>query len=683
MSTPTVRRLRGYAFDPSHSVSLETHMINEVTYEIPWDESLKVENGVLSGEYIEIIDYDPSTDTFYDSFDPNDPNILAENGLSPSESNPKFHQQMVYSVVMTTIKNFEKALGRKVLWATRRLNYDPEDSNSKYEEYVDKLRIYPHALREANAYYSPQKKALLFGYFHSNPADQADQMPGSLIFTCLSHDIIAHEVTHAILDGMHKHYNEATNPDVLAFHEVFSDIVALFQHFSFPEVLRHQIASTRGDLSTQNLLGELAQQFGVAIGNYGSLRSAIGEVNPETKKWEPKKPDPRDYLTTESPHERGSILVAAVFEAFLSIYNRRVEDLYRIASNGTGILPQGELHPDLVNRLSLEASKTAKHILNMCIRAIDYCPPVDITFGEYLRAIITADVDTTTDDPYAYRLAFIEAFKKRGIFPIGIKSLSVESLQYKPISMGSHDSRLVQIIGDFLRDYSYEVAYQKDRETIFKITSSYINGEIEEDISVPLPRLENNKGLHERINIKFEGSDEFVKLTGLVLGQNFERFGIRESDTYEGYASFQVFNLRLVSRVGPDGKKVNQVVFGILQRCGAKMKNGELVGSFPALPSGGLPPTNDQDDWEPYQFRGGATFILDLDDKNISYIIPRRLVLASAIEKNENLLITLNKKVIENQWAYITGVEFSEVQNYFNIGPHNGLMEAFALLHQH
>src|SRR5690349_3636968 len=29
--------------------------------------------------------------------------------------------------------------------------------------YVHRLHIYPHAMREANAYYSPEKKALLFG----------------------------------------------------------------------------------------------------------------------------------------------------------------------------------------------------------------------------------------------------------------------------------------------------------------------------------------------------------------------------------------------------------------------------------------------------------------------------------------------------------------------------------------
>lgn len=109
------------------------------------------------------------------------------------------------------------------------------------------------------------------------PASKTHHMPDALVFTCLSHDIIAHETTHAILDGMYPYYNEPTNPDVLAFHEAFADIVALFQHFTFPDVLKHQIAKTRGNLSGQNLLGQLAQRVGSAIGGYGSLRDAIGE----------------------------------------------------------------------------------------------------------------------------------------------------------------------------------------------------------------------------------------------------------------------------------------------------------------------------------------------------------------------------------------------------------------------
>ena len=36
----------------------------------------------------------------------------------------------------------------------------------------------------------------------------------------------------------------------------------------------------------------------------------------------------------------------------------------------------GSLHPDLVNRLTREASRLAELVLDMCIRALDYMPPV-------------------------------------------------------------------------------------------------------------------------------------------------------------------------------------------------------------------------------------------------------------------------------------------------------------------
>ena len=160
----------------------------------------------------------------------------------------------------------------------------------------------------------------MFGYFPAVGTAPGDFLPNGLVFTCLSHDIIAHETTHALLDGMHRRFIEPSHRDTLAFHEAFADIVALFQHFSFPEVLKHQIAKTRGRLDSQNLLGQLAQQFGKAIGQYGALRDAIGEYDKAKKEWNPKEPNPADYQTIEEPHARGAILVAAIFDTFLAIY---------------------------------------------------------------------------------------------------------------------------------------------------------------------------------------------------------------------------------------------------------------------------------------------------------------------------------------------------------------------------
>ena len=66
----------------------------------------------------------------------------------------------------------------------------------------------------------------------------------------------------------------------------------------------------------------------------------------------------------------------------------------------------------------------------MCIRALDYCPSVDITFGEYLRALITADLDMVRDDRYGYRVAFMESFLKWGILPKDIRTVSEETLSW-------------------------------------------------------------------------------------------------------------------------------------------------------------------------------------------------------------------------------------------------------------
>lgn len=414
---PTVRNLRIFAFDPSLAAQFDTAGISEITIPVTWEKDLSP--GPI-GEYVEVVDVDPASGCLYNPVDLNDPRILAQNGLAPSESNPQFHQQMVYAVAMTTIGHFERALGRVALWAPHR----PTDVT---DQFVRRLRLYPHALRDRNAYYSPQKKALLFGYFPVGIKD-ATNTPGTLVYTCLSHDIIAHETTHALLDGVHPRFAEPVNPDVLAFHEAFADLVALFQHFTYPGVLRSQIAKTRGNLAGESLLAQLAQQFGRASGRGSALRDALGSTDPVTGNWQPLKPDVHALDTRTEPHARGAILVAAVFGAFLRVYRGRTVDLYRIASEGTGVLRDGDIHPDLSNRLADEAARCAQMILQMGIRAIDYCPPVGITFGDYLRAIITADYDLRAEDVDGYRVAFLESFRQWGIHPRDMRSMSVESL---------------------------------------------------------------------------------------------------------------------------------------------------------------------------------------------------------------------------------------------------------------
>lgn len=578
LTAPAEQRLRVFAFDPSVGAQLETARINEVVLRVPWErdgEGADVLGHGPVGEYLAVVDRDPASGCFYDPVDLRDPSLLADCGLAPSESNPQFHQQMVYAVAMRTIRTFELALGRLALWAPRRI-VSAEGQLS--EAYVRRLRIYPHALREANAYYSPEKQALLFGYF---PAPRAGDVPGGggrteaarlTVFTCLSQDVVAHEVTHALLDGMHRRFREPSNPDVFAFHEGFADLVALFQHFSLPDVLRHQIASTRGDLASQNRLGELAQQFGQAIGNRGALRSAIGETDPDTGEWRALVPDPNAYREKREPHDLGAILVAAVFDAFLTIYKARIADLLRIASEGTGVLPAGQLHPDLVNRLAAEAARTARHVLEMCVRALDYCPPVDLTFGDYLRAIVTADFDFDPVDAEHRRVAFAEAFRQRGIVPEDVRTLSVDGLLWRPTSAAPDEDEdvVLGIVKSWVTDISaWDIA--RDRRVLFDL--------------MPARRA----ALHAHLARQLDGGS--TAIGGLLPDIPFEVHSVRPSirSDWEGTPRFQW-------------------VIELTQRVPQFLEHPDRPGASPD-----------------YYLRGGCTLVVDAETGKVRYGIKKRL----------------------------------------------------------
>jgi hypothetical protein len=554
---PVSRNLRIFAFDPSISACLDTAGIGEITIGVPW-EPLAIGP---SGEYIEVIDVDPASNACYKPVNLDDPRILAQTGLSPSESNPQFHQQMVYAVAMTTINHFERALGRVALWSSHR-------NSSSQEMFVRRLRIYPHALRDRNAYYSPDKKAILFGYFPVGIRSAANT-PGTIVFTCLSHDIIAHETTHALLDGVHPRFNEAVNPDVLAFHEAFADIVALFQHFSYPGVLRDQIVRTRGNLGDENLLGQLAQQFGQASGRGAALRDAIGKKNPITERWEPTQPDPRALDSALEPHSRGAVLVAAIFGAFLKVYRARTVDLYRIASEGTGVLRAGDIHPDLSNRLASEAAHCAQTILQMCIRAIDYCPPVDITFGDYLRGIITADYDLNHDDPDGYRLALIESFRQWGIHPKGMRSMSVEGMLWPTGDQAEEEASVRLAVCDiqslFTQERSIDDTEQSTPSRGYRESKTRrLSWDLESD------RYKTWKAIDSQAavlwNWLMKEGNTLAPAIGLVLDEESAPPTVFRSQSTKDRVAVEVHSVRSAVRRSPRGTSVTDFVVEITQR---------------------------------------------------------------------------------------------------------------------
>jgi len=515
-----------------------------------------------SGERLRVVDYDAGSKTYYSAVNLDDPSILMRGGLDPTESDPRFHQQMVYAVAAKVIENFERALGRRLSLSRR----------------GRPLRLLPHAFRGANACYDDDLHAVLFGYFEASREDAGPNMPGQIVFTCLSHDIIAHEVTHAIVHRLRPFFQEATNPDVLAFHEGFSDIIALFQHFSYPDLLKHAIQNQRTNLRENTLLVGLAQQFGYARGSGRALRSAIDGTKSSTGEDDPDATNGKTaslYDTAVEAHERGGVVVAAIFDAFFATYQRRIADLIRIATSGTGNLPDADLHPDLVSRVASEAAAASQSILNMCIRAFDYLPPVDVTFGDYLRALVTADRDLTPDDGFGQRAAVIDAFRRRGVIPAGIRSLAEESVLLQEVEI---TARLPEQVLQTL-----------------SVAAQFVGRPVNIDTTDFESRSDQYQLSPERMEESEEAMTDVAKAVHEFAKTNRGQLGLHPDH------KIQVAGFHPVLRVAPDGQPLIEIVIQLVQT--DRLYVGEL---------GGLP------------LRGGVTLVVRANGR-IRYCIAKPL----------------------------------------------------------
>lgn len=339
------------------------------------------------GHRVHVVDYDTSARAQYrlgrvepehDPFaDASDAQLLRD---------PAFHRRNVYAVVMRTLALFERALGRRVDWGS-----------SGHQIYV-----VPHAFCDANAFYSRADHALLFGYF---PGRAKGRAAASTVFTCLSHDIVVHETAHALLDGLRERFMDPSGPDQAAFHEGFADIVALLSVLSQPQVVGKVLDITarqvklrgarRGGqvLLPANRLTYAALAdtglFGLADEMGQELVALRGDALRRSVKLKRDKRlrDGGAHSEFSEPHRRGEILVAAVMQTFLEAWCARIRTL--------GAAAEGWVNRD---RVVEDGAGLADALLTMAIRALDYCPPVDVEFEDYLSAMLTADRELRRDD---------------------------------------------------------------------------------------------------------------------------------------------------------------------------------------------------------------------------------------------------------------------------------------------
>jgi len=232
--------------------------------------------------------------------------------------------------------------------------------------------------------------------------------------------------------------------------------------------------------------------------------------------------------------------------------------------------------------------------LTMCIRALDYCPPVDITFGEYLRALITADMDIVPDDDLGYRVAFMEAFRRRGIYPLHVRNLSQESLRWRT---AAHDdlepsTRLQAGLGRLATYAKDQPFYTGREETFFRARAM---------------RREIHRWL----------VDHFTRGT---VGADDARFlGIDPSivNAATRLPTFEVHALRLAWRESPDGGITPQILLTILQE---KTVTNSDTGESMAV-------------------EGGCTLVGDLRTQRVTYCVRKYLNSSTRLERQREFAL--------------------------------------------
>jgi hypothetical protein len=348
------------------------------------------------GYRVQVVDYDSSSRRFEKAH-----TLPASYGQEPKEwrrGNPRivgdyrFHAQNVYALIMKTLARFEFGLGRRVGWS-----FD-----------THQLKVAPHGMFDANAFYSHREEGLVFGYFQGQK--------GETVYTCLSHDVVVHETTHALIDALRERYLDPSSPDQAAFHEGLADIVALLSVFAQEEILQKLLLGQRTVKTSPILLDQkdltekalresalfgLARQMGQEVqGARGEALRHSAEITPD--------PTLLEQEEFQEPHRRGEVLVAAVMNAFISVWAARIK--------GLGVTGQRKFP---VTRVAEEGAVIAETLLTMWIRALDYMPPVHLEFPDALSAALTADMEVRPDDSrYDLRRILRESFKSYGITPV-------------------------------------------------------------------------------------------------------------------------------------------------------------------------------------------------------------------------------------------------------------------------
>ncbi|QDV09825.1 hypothetical protein Poly30_53850 [Planctomycetes bacterium Poly30] len=388
---------------------------------------------------VEVIDEDEEGNVWADPVEP----LARGGGFSVGRGDPvknfRHHQVNVWAHVVRTLGILEDArmFGRRIAWAFP----------------GGRLVIRPHAFEEQNAYYDRDLGAIHFGYFRAGGGADGDE---EVLYSCLSHDIITHELGHAVLDGLKPLYYELESPDVAGFHEYFGDALSMVSSLTMKEVVRHVVRERKEKLDLRSLVSDIALEFGSSGHGDQPLRSAANRRKMS------------DLNGTWQEHDYSEVLSGAFYDLLLVLYRDMVKRRAKELDKG---LDDGQV---VVGALIGAAETTSR----MMLRALDYCPPCGLTYLDYARAILRSDEVAYPLDARGYREMLVKVLRKRGIGKSN-RDLTVE----KPLRNTD------------LRDYDIDRLVASPTDAYAFLDSNREILEIPRDVNFRLERLYRTKKL--------------------------------------------------------------------------------------------------------------------------------------------------------------------------------------------
>lgn len=317
---------------------------------------------------------------------------------------PQFVCQHLYGGIRRTLDVWERYLGSPVRWW--------------HADRWPQIELVPD-LDWNNAHSGP-------GFIETGYRETTD---GTRRAFALNLDVISHETGHAML------FSEVGVPapdrmtiGYLAFQESFSDLIALINALSFPQVVDRLFGETGGNLYVLNLvsrIGELSQVEQIRVADNVSTVSDVADMRlAEDGEWI----DPSGKNRTV--HHVSLPLTGAIFDVFVDLYQ---DNLVR-----AGVLPpdadargwdRDEVDASFAKLERVSGNALVSHGAAFHAALADARDAVGLCMARTMR---TLDPDWLTFDAIAARMvsaaqelalprigpAFVENFRLRGINPL-------------------------------------------------------------------------------------------------------------------------------------------------------------------------------------------------------------------------------------------------------------------------